>query len=218
MLHGVGPVPAHIEDVERPYWVREEALDAIVELAKTTPLRLTFDDGNASDIQIVLPKLVKAGLKAAFFVIAGRINQAGYLSEDDILALHHAGMEIGSHGYAHIRWTTLQDGAIAQDVTRSIALLSQILNEPVRSVAIPFGQCDRRVLKVLRTLQVGRVYSSFRGPDSDGGWLVRRDCIMADMSAADIEALVTRRPGIAENTINLLRIWRRAGNAALTAA
>jgi peptidoglycan/xylan/chitin deacetylase (PgdA/CDA1 family) len=127
-------------------------------------------------------------------------------------------MEIGSHGCAHVRWTELNDAEIAHDVARSIERLSAIINAPVRSVAIPFGSCDRRVLSVLRALGVGKVYSSFRGQNDDEAWLVRRECIMAGMSYEDIYSRITYSPTFAETALNFLKIWRRAGNAALWAA
>lgn len=218
MLHGIGPVPSHIEEDEKPYWVSQEVFAQLLDFARHTPVQLTFDDGNASDATIALPALVNAGLKASFFVITDRIGKPGYLSEDDIRALHAAGMEIGSHGCSHLRWTGLHDAEIAHDVSRSIERLSAIIHAPVRSAAIPYGACDRRVLSVLRKLGVGRVYSSFRGANSDASWLVRRECVMAHMTADDVRRLINRKPVMAETALHLLKVWRRAGNAAIWAA
>lgn len=215
MLHGVGVPPPHIGAEERPYWITRSAFRGIVELLRSIPARLTFDDGNASDAEVVLPALADAGLKASFFIPSDRIGSRHYLSEQDIRTLYAAGMEIGSHGCAHLRWTELTDGEIAQDVTRSIARLSAVIDAPVRSVAIPFGCCDRRVLRILRLLGAARVYSSFRGPEVENGWLVRRDCVMAGMSAADVRALVTAQPSVGAAALTFLRIWRRVGNAAI---
>ncbi len=218
MLHGIGPLPAHIPPEEKPYWVTEEMFADIVEMVEWAGARLTFDDGNETDFRIALPLLQNAGLKASFFIPADRIDEPGYVSEDAIRAMHDAGMEIGSHGCAHISWTSVSDAEIAQDVTRSVARLAAIIRAPVRSVAIPFGYCDRRVLAVLRKLGIGRVYSSFRGPEVDGAWLVRRDCIKADMNHDQIREILTRKPAAAEATLTFLRIWRRAGNAAVWGA
>lgn len=218
MLHGIGPAPTHTEEVEKPYWVSRESFATVLDLARSLPLRLTFDDANSTDISIALPALQAAGLKASFFIPTDRIGQKGYVDEEDIRTLHAAGMEIGSHGCAHVRWTTLNNADIACDVARSIERLSAIINAPVRSVAIPFGSCDRRVLSVLRALGVGRVYSSFRGQNDDEAWLVRRECIMAGMSCEDIHNRITYHPTIAESALNFLKVWRRAGNAALWAA
>jgi peptidoglycan/xylan/chitin deacetylase (PgdA/CDA1 family) len=215
MLHGVGPAPSHLDPEERPYWITEQAFTFILEQIKTCPARLTFDDGNDTDARIAVPRLLEAGLTAAFFIPSDRIGTPGYVTEQDIRAMYDAGMEIGSHGCAHLNWLDACDAEIATDVVQSIDRLAQIVNAPVRSVAIPFGRCDRRVLAVLRQLGIGRVYSSFRGPDIEGSWLARRDCITADMGPHEIFEILTRKPDAAAAAFNFLRIWRRAGNAAI---
>jgi peptidoglycan/xylan/chitin deacetylase (PgdA/CDA1 family) len=218
MLHGIGEPPSHVNEEERLYWISEAMFGQILELARTMPVQLTFDDGNATDTKVALPALVRAGLTASFFIPSGRIGEPGYMSESDILALHAAGMEVGSHGCAHLDWTAVSNAVIANDVASSISRLSCIIRTPVRSVAIPYGYCDRRVLRVLHSLGVGRVYSSFRGPMVDGAWLVRRDCVKAGMTAGDVKTLIASQPSSAEAAITFLRIWRRAGNAAVRRA
>jgi peptidoglycan/xylan/chitin deacetylase (PgdA/CDA1 family) len=215
MLHGLGPVPPHVCEEEKPYWVTEEVFAAILELGRDFPLRLTIDDGNASDFEIALPRLKRAGMRAAFFIPTDRINTPGYLSEDAIRALHAAGMEIGSHGCAHLSWTDVSSAEIAHDVTRSMERLGLLTGEPVRALAVPFGRCDRRVLRLLRSLGVGRVYTSFAGPEVENAWLVRRECIMAAMNLDAIRALVGRRPALSATVLNFLRQWRHAGRATL---
>ena len=62
------------------FWITRQAfttlLDNIVaaQAKVDVPITITFDDGNASDAVIALPELVRRGLKAAFFVCAGRIG------------------------------------------------------------------------------------------------------------------------------------------------
>ena len=40
-------------------------------------VRISFDDGNASDIELALPRLEERGLRATFFVLAGRLDEPG---------------------------------------------------------------------------------------------------------------------------------------------
>lgn len=216
MLHGLGTPPPHISEVERPYWLPEATFHEILE--HLGEARLTIDDGNASDVSVALPGLLCARLTATFFIPSDRIGTEHYVCEDDIRALHAAGMEIGSHGCAHVRWTQVSDAEIALDVTRSMERLGSLIGAPVRALAVPYGDCDRRVLRVLRSLGVGRVYSSFRGPDTPDAWLVRRHCITADLPLGDIRNLLTRKPSAAGTALSFLRTWRRAGNAALWTA
>jgi peptidoglycan/xylan/chitin deacetylase (PgdA/CDA1 family) len=220
LFHGLGPPPARVCDMEAPYWLPSETFRRVLEIARASPNRteITFDDGNDSDVHIALPALLETGMTAAFFIPTDRIDQPGFVSTADIRGLRQAGMKIGSHGCAHIRWTEVSDEAIADDVMRSVERLENILGEPVRSVAIPYGDCDLRVLRVLRRLGIARVYSSFRGPNTGGPWLVRRDCIKAQIPATAIERLLTRKYGARDAALSLLRVCRRVGWAGLLPA
>jgi len=220
MLHGLGPPPPHVCGDEERYWLRAKKFSHLLELVRGArhPVQITIDDGNTSDVTVALPALLAAGLTASFFIPSDRIGEEGYVNEGNIRALHAAGMEIGSHGCAHITWTEVPDEAIAEDVTRSIARLSAITGEKVTTVAIPYGECDLRVLRVLRELRVSRVYTSFPGRSRDGAWLVRRTCITADMPDAAIGDLLNKDYSAADAAMAFLRTWRHAGRATLWTA
>ena len=215
MLHGLGPPPSGISGGEARYWLPAERFGYILELVRRThnPVHITIDDGNDSDVRIALPALRDAGLFASFFITSDRIGQAGYLSEADISELRAAGMEIGSHGCAHITWTQVPDETIAEDVTRSIARLSSILGERVETVAVPFGECDLRVLRVLRVLGIRRVYTSFRGPCRNDAWIVRRYCMTAELPEAAICDLLMKNHTVIDAATAFLREWKHAGRA-----
>jgi len=218
MLHGVGTPPPHIPEVEKPYWVSEALFDDILSLTHQFHAHITIDDGNATDTEIALPTLLAAGLKASFFIPSDRIGTPHYVSEDDIRALHEAGMEIGSHGCAHLDWTTISDEEVVKDVRDSSERLSAIIGAPVHTVAVPYGACDRRVLRLLRSLGVTRAYTSFRGPCNPNGWIVRRHCVKADMTPLQIRALISEKTTLVSGTIAFLRTWRHAGRATLWTA
>ena len=98
-FHGIGSPARDLEDGEAPYWVgRETFLRVLDEVATWPRVALSFDDGNASDIEIGLPALKDRGLQATFFVLAARLDQPGSLSRDAVRELHTAGMTMGSHG------------------------------------------------------------------------------------------------------------------------
>jgi peptidoglycan/xylan/chitin deacetylase (PgdA/CDA1 family) len=217
MLHGLGPPPPGTSEFEARYWLPRERFAQIIDLVRHThnQAHLTFDDGNVTDVRIALPVLREAGLTASFFITSDQIGQTGHLREADIQELHAAGMKIGSHGSAHISWMQFPDETIAQDVARSIARLSSILRERVETVAVPFGECDLRVLRVLRMLGIQRVYTSFRGPCRKDAWLVRRDCITADMPEAAIRELLTKRYTAIDAAVSFLREWKHVGRASL---
>jgi peptidoglycan/xylan/chitin deacetylase (PgdA/CDA1 family) len=197
-LHGLGVPPTGSVADERCFWTGEDRFAQIIDLAARVPGRvhLTFDDGNDSDANIALPALQKAGLKASFFFSTDFIGTPGYADEEDIRRLHAAGMEIGSHGCRHVSWLDMSGDEITEDVIRSFARLGTILGESVNVVAAPYGDCNLRVVRILRMLGVKRVYTSFPGPSFDGDWLARRQCITADTPMDTVERWLTKKYGM----------------------
>jgi hypothetical protein len=64
-------------------------------------------------------------------------------------------------------------------------------------------------------LGIQRVYTSFRGPCRKDAWLVRRDCITADMPEAAIRELLTKRYTAIDAAVSFLREWKHVGRASL---
>ena len=193
-FHGLGAPPPHVAEDERRYWVTPGRFQAVLRFIRdhgcADRVRITFDDGNRSDVTIALPMLEAFEQRAAFFVISDRIGTPSYLGAADIARLRDAGMTIGSHGAAHVAWTTLHDAELAAQVARSLQTLSGLTGHPVTEVAAPFGEYDRRVLGVLRRLGVTRVYTSDKGVTQVDAWLVARNTMRMDMPLESIEALM----------------------------
>jgi peptidoglycan/xylan/chitin deacetylase (PgdA/CDA1 family) len=193
-FHGLGAPHAEVEVDERPYWLSSSRFAAILTLIRERDaagrIRITFDDGNRSDVTVALPLLEEFGLGAAFFIVTERIGAPSYLGVADVARLHDAGMSIGSHGASHVPWTSLDDTELAVQVARSMRSLSQIVGRPVTEVAVPFGDYDRRVLGVLRRLGVSRAYTSDNGVASPGTWLAARNTMRSDTPLAAVEKLI----------------------------
>lgn len=176
-FHGIGPIPDAIEPAERRYWCPEkvfkELLDEVIPASQElgVSIRLTFDDGNDSDVRVALPALVKRGLEGQFFVCAGRIGESGYVGEQALLDLDSAGMMIGSHGWGHVDWRRADEPTLRRELKDSPKRLSDLLGRSVDEVAIPFGSYDRRVLHRLKDCNVGVVYTCDDGLANDRTWL-----------------------------------------------
>lgn len=183
-VHGVGPTPRELDPGEDQTWVTveqfEQVLDAVV---GRSDVRITFDDGNASDIEIGLPMLLERGLKAEFFPLAGKLDEPGRVTREDVRKLLEAGMTIGSHGWAHRDWRRIDDRQAAEEMGDSHRVLADIIGRPVTSVAIPFGSYDRHVLARLRRARVTRVYTSDGGRANPGSWLQARNSLRHDVGA-----------------------------------
>ena len=70
-------------------------------------MRITFDDGNRSDVDVALDALRERNLQATFFVLAGRLGSRGSVDADGLRALDSDGMTIGTHGMDHRPWRRL---------------------------------------------------------------------------------------------------------------
>jgi peptidoglycan/xylan/chitin deacetylase (PgdA/CDA1 family) len=100
---------------------------------------LTFDDGHASDCEVVLPLLGRFGLRACFFITTGFVGRPGYLSWAQVAELAAAGMEIGSHGVSHRPLTRLASEELQGELQVSKERLEQVVGRPVFSLAVPGG-------------------------------------------------------------------------------
>ncbi|MFC5187692.1 polysaccharide deacetylase family protein [Actinomadura harenae] len=169
----------------------ERVLDAV---ADRPDVRLTFDDGNASDVETALPRLLARGLTAEFFVLAGRLGEPGRLTADGVRELVDSGMTVGSHGWAHRDWRRLTATQVGEELVRAHDVLSQITGAPVTRVAVPFGSYDRHVLRRLRRAAVTRAYTSDGGPARPDAWLQARTSLRHDLDDAWI-ARVLAPPG-----------------------
>ena len=119
-FHGIGRALRVYEPREEQYWVDEADLESVLDIVERPPdrqsIRVTFDDGNSSDYTTAASALRRRGLHASFFVLAGRLDQKGYLSKDQVRELCEDGFEIGSHGCDHIDWTTARDEVLTREL------------------------------------------------------------------------------------------------------
>lgn len=209
-FHGIGTPPATIGESERGVWVGEELFESALDAATARPaVRITFDDGNRSDVEIALPALRRRGLTATFFVLAGRLGAPGYLSEGDVGSLVEAGMAIGSHGMHHRPWRGLSEAELGAELDDARRLLEQAAGTPVTAAACPFGAYDRRVLRLLRGRGYERVYTSDGGSSRPGAWLQARNTVVDDPGA--LEALLSGDPPAARvvrAAKRLVKRWR----------
>lgn len=194
-FHGIGAPDRELEPGEGAYWIGTEVFLEVLDLLADRPdVRLSFDDGNASDVEIALPALVERGLSATFYVVAGRLDRRGSLGRDDVRHLHAAGMTIGTHGMWHRPWRHLDAGQLDEELIEARAELGEVIGARVQDAALPLGQYDRRVLSRLRSLDYRSVQTSDRRAARPGGWLQPRYSIGSGDSARSVDREVLRRP------------------------
>lgn len=178
-------------------------LSVLDSVAGRSDVRISFDDGNASDLEHALPALRSRGLHATFFVVAGRLATPGFLDEAGVRTLAEAGMTIGSHGMRHRPWRRLDARERREELVDAKRLLEEIVARPVTEAACPFGAYDRRALHTLRGCGYRQVYTSDRGTTRLDDWLQARNTVHQTDDGDLLEHIVS-----AETPYNALR--RRA--------
>jgi peptidoglycan/xylan/chitin deacetylase (PgdA/CDA1 family) len=205
IFHGIGEPRRPLEQGEAVYWLSRSAfcslLDQIHEMGPEAP-EITFDDGNASDIEIALPELQKRGLRAVFFLLTSRLDQQGSLTCDDVRCLAENGQTIGLHGHAHRDWRKLDASARNQEYRQARSILSDLAKTDVGMAAAPFGYYDRNVVNTLKTCGFEALYTSDWGRASSRRFIRPRNCIDSTMTTDQTTAALN-------GTIALIRRPRR---------
>jgi len=193
-VHGVGPTVRTLDPGEDQTWVSVEQLELVLDaVVGRDDVRITFDDGNASDVEVALPRLRERGLRAEFFVLAGELGKPGRVDRDGVKELLAAGMTVGSHGWAHRDWRRVNEEEAVQEFEDAPRVISEVTGAPVTRVAIPFGSYDRHVLARLRQARVTQVYTSDGGPANEKSWLQARTSLRHDLDEAWVQRVLNRR-------------------------
>jgi len=186
-FHGIGEPQRPLEPEEHQVWLDSCQLESVLDLvAGRSDIRITFDDGNASDLEYALPELQRRGLTATFFLIAGRLGAPGFVDESGARALADAGMEIGCHGMRHRPWRRLDEVGLREELVQARRVLEGVIKRPVTDAACPFGSYDSRVLRALRRHGYRRAYTSDPGTAHLQNWIQARNTVRP----GDIEGLL----------------------------
>lgn len=163
---------------------------------------LTFDDGHASDHDIALPMLAKAGATATFFIVPDFIGRPGFMTWDQVRSLHAAGMEIGSHSMTHPDFRTVDADTALAEFKNSKAAIEAEIGAPVTSFAFPYGFAPRRYYALARAAGYTHVMGSHHGCiGATRDHILPRNSIHAGMTAAQITMML--QPGYRQR----LRWW-----------
>jgi peptidoglycan/xylan/chitin deacetylase (PgdA/CDA1 family) len=132
---------------------------------------LTFDDGDRSDYDVVLPILVEKGWRALFFVtpgFVGRPGQTGWAQWREMLA---QGMALGAHGLSHRFLTAMTRETARRELVESRKRIEAETGFEVRSFSFPGGRFNRQVLEEAAEAGYEKVFTSIPIlPQMSVGW------------------------------------------------
>jgi len=180
-----GTFRSHLRTIERlgftpiTFEDYELHLDGRMNLPRK-PIIITFDDGYVDTLEQGLPILREFGMKAVVFALADpkmssnswdagkNITQAPLMNREQIIELHSAGIEIGSHSLTHPHLTELTREQAWEEISRSRVLLEILLNAPVRVFAYPYGDLNADVRHLVGEAGYRFGCGVFTGPPSIG--------------------------------------------------
>jgi len=104
---------------------------------------ITFDDGYRDNLTVALPLLEKFGLPMTLFVVAGFVDDDGYLSEEELREIsRHPLVTIGSHGLWHRNFNSLTTDDAEFELKESKQRLEEMIAGKVDLLAWPYGECN----------------------------------------------------------------------------
>ncbi|MEU6645721.1 polysaccharide deacetylase family protein [Saccharomonospora sp. NPDC046836] len=116
---------------------------ASAQSAPTTIVSLTFDDGNASQMN-ALPIMAKYGFKGTFYLISGVVDTQNYVTRADIETIAAQGHEIGGHTVNHPDLATVPAAEAKRQICNDRATLTDWGYE-VTSLAYPYASANSAV-------------------------------------------------------------------------
>lgn len=209
-FHGIGQPQTSLSNADKQMWVSESSFSSILDLIKDRHnVRLTFDDGNESDINVVLPALIERNLIAEFFITAGYVDKPNFLNAQHIRTLFDAGMKIGSHGMHHRSWRIASNSQLKEEIYLARDILQDIISQKIKSAACPFGEYDRRALKMLKQAGYERVFTIDRGKANENDWLQARNSVTRDDDATSIAYLIDNDVSIITRSIRKTKLFAK---------
>lgn len=140
------------------------------------PVIITLDDAYVETYDIVFPILQEFGMKAVLFVVADPSTRTSIwdsafpgavtplMSDAQLLEMHAAGFEIGSHSLTHKNLCAIPPAEAWEEISRSRMRLEIVLNAPVRSFAYPYGLFNESVKKMVREAGYSIAAAGWTGP------------------------------------------------------
>jgi peptidoglycan/xylan/chitin deacetylase (PgdA/CDA1 family) len=125
------------------------------------PFLLTFDDGGVSAFTQIAGILEKYKWPGHFFVTANQIGRQGFLDAEQIRSLRRRGHVIGSHSFSHpTRMSHCSRQELTEEWTRSIEIISEILDERVDTASVPGGYYSRKVAETATAAGIRVLFNS----------------------------------------------------------
>lgn len=158
---------------------------------------ITFDDGFRSVLTEAAPILERFGFSATVFVPTdwvGKSNEwdaggnAPIMSAEELAEARSRGIDVQSHGHAHINMAQEGFDEAVRDLTESSDRLEALLGERPRFVAYPWGACSDATM---RAAQAAGFTAGFTINAREAGAFARARVPMTPLDSRRLFALKT---------------------------
>jgi peptidoglycan/xylan/chitin deacetylase (PgdA/CDA1 family) len=163
------------------------------------PLLLTFDDGGVSAFATVAPLLAERSWPGHFLVATDYLGTRGFLTSEQVRALHRAGHIIGTHSRSHpARMSALPTPALEAEWRDSAARLTDLLGSAVTVGSVPAGAYSSRVGRAAAAAGIAFLFTSeptTRIGSIEGCLVLGRFSLRRDSPPGLVTSLVTGAGG-----------------------
>jgi len=137
---------------------------------------LTFDDGYEGIYKIAFPMLKEFGWNAVLFVLGDRIvksdfwdkhsglPEANLLSGEQIIEMHEAGFEVGSHSMQHANLINIPQKIARYEILQSKEMLQALLKSQVKSFCYPYGLTNNTIKNIVHESGYELACGVYTGP------------------------------------------------------
>jgi len=149
------------------------------------PVLITFDDGYSDLVDRAIPVLERFGFKATIFIVSQHMGGAStwdvplghpsrpLMTAEEVRECPSHGIEIGAHSRTHPDLRTLPDGALKTELEGCRIELTELMGQPVNTLAYCFGFQNERVRK-----SAGETYDlSFSAKPGLNSWRTDTTCL-----------------------------------------
>ncbi|MGC9360997.1 MAG: polysaccharide deacetylase family protein, partial [Anaerolineae bacterium] len=131
------------------------------------PVILTFDDGYCDAYTEAFPALREAGFAGTFFLLTQPIDAGNdaYVTWDQVMEMHAAGMDMQSHGYTHVDLQGRDADYLVWQMLGSKQAIEERTGEMVRFFCYPSGRYDEMAIRVLESAHYWGAVTTQQGVD-----------------------------------------------------
>ena len=116
---------------------------------------INFDDGLESIYTVAFPIMQQYGIKGTVYVVTDWIGEPGYLTLQQLTALHNAGWTIANHSYRHYWLPELSNTVITNEIQTAINWLNNNgFQDGAYHFAYPYGEYDSNILQIASQLGI----------------------------------------------------------------